>query len=262
MLLKKCTKQLDETLILNPESLKAKEVIFWLYKKCIIRDELMSHTEKESLPYANKWRRTGRIVYAIIPFVVAVALIIAGLHFVLFTTTNESLGSFWGADVIVIHPNQTYTYNVTMSYMKFPSGSFLENGSIVIEEPIIDDTITSWTRAWLPIDVFLNGNTGADCLINQTLERPNGIVEQGTILYLNSVGGGTGFGPEVTQGGTVRLALENLGTVDANVSISWKTDFQASDKPYFDYGIAALAIGLLYPLAFLIKKSTLGQRTS
>lgn len=217
----------------------------------------MSQTEEEWFPHANKWRRVGRIVYAVIPFVVAGALIIASIHFAMFTTDTESLGSSAGGDVIMIHPGQTYTYNVTISYMKFPPNTgpsiLEENGSVLVQSYIIHDTITSWTRVWLPIDIYLNGNVGADCRINQTLELPNGVIEPGPYL-VDLEGGGTGFTPEVTQGGTVRLAMENLGSVDANVSISWKTDFHFFDKPYFNYGIAALVIGLLYPAAFLTKQ--------
>jgi hypothetical protein len=202
-----------------------------------------------------------RIVYAAIPFVVAGALIIASIHFATFTTDTESLGSSSGVDEIMLPPNQTYMYNVTIAYMEFPigigPGILNENNSIVVQEYVIKDTLTSWTRVWLPIDISLNGKVGADCLINETIERPNGVIEAGP-YSANVEGGtgsiGTGFIPEMTQGGTVRLALENLGSADANLSVNWETDFHLFDKPYFYYGIIGLAIGLLYPAAFLIKQ--------
>jgi hypothetical protein len=72
---------------------------------------------------------------------------------------------------------------------------------------------------------------------------------------LNWGGGETGFNPEVTQGGTVRVAFGNLASIDANLSVSWETDIHVFNRPYFDYGFVALGIGLLYPVAFLIKQS-------
>jgi hypothetical protein len=120
----------------------------------------------------------GRIIFAIIPFVVAGALIIASLHLFVFTTDTEYLGSTGGEDTILIHPNQTYTYNVTISYVKSPNGTLLENGSIVITESIIHDTFTSWTRIWLPISILLNHKFNGYVRINQTLKLPNGVVKE------------------------------------------------------------------------------------
>jgi len=202
-------------------------------------------------------------VYAVIPFVVAGALIIAGLHFAMFTTeTTFPPDSTSGVYQVLLYPNQTYTYNVTIAYMEFPLGigpSILyENNSIVVQEYVMEDTFTSWTRMWLPIDISFSGKAGADCLINETVERPNGVIEPGPYLVELEGGGagsvGTGFRPEMTQGGTARLVLKNPGSMDANISLSWNTEWHFYDKPYFYYGIAALAIGLLYPAAFLIKQ--------
>lgn len=205
-------------------------------------------------PRMSKWRRLGRIVYAIIPFILAGALIITSLHFFAFTTDTEYIGGSWGDDTIIVHPNQTYTYNVTMLYVKNPSGIFLENGSIVIEENILDNSFTSWTRVWLPISILLNDNFSGDCFMYGKLELPNGVVQQ--LLAIDETGGGagTGFNAEVTHGGTVRVIVENSASMDANVSISWKTDFHFFNRPYFDYGFVALGIGLLFPVAFLIKQ--------
>jgi hypothetical protein len=225
----------------------------------------MSQTLEESIYQPNRWHRAGRIVYAIIPFIVAGALIIASLHFFVFATESSGVG-IQGGDVIYIHPNQTYTYNVTISYMVFPpndgGGTYYENGSIVVEMGVTHDTLTDWTRVWLPISIILNSQF-SDIRISQTLERPNGVFLQGPsyapyygeIASSNETGStGTAFNPEMTEGGTERVIIENVGSVDANVSVSWKVDTHLFNRPYYEYGFMALGIGLLYPVAFVIKE--------
>lgn len=227
-------------------------------------------TSYQSSPTKPK-RITGRrarvvsIFFATIPFIVAGALIIASLHLFLFATETSGVG-IQGGDIIYVHPNQTYSYNITISYNVFPpnygGGTSYENGSILVEMGVLRNTLTDWTKVWLPVFVSLNSQF-SDIRVSQTLERPSGVFLQGSsyapmygeITSSNGTGSiGTGFNPDMTEGGTESVIVENVGSVDANVSISWKVDTHLFDRPYFDYGFTALGIGLLYPVVFVIKE--------
>jgi hypothetical protein len=206
----------------------------------------------------DKWRKVGRIIYASYPFVLAGMLIILSAHLIVLTTENTGSPS-WGEEVITIPPSQTYGYNVTISYIKFPPNQgpsiLRENGSIIVEEYPIKDTVTSWTRIWLPITIKLNETPVATANLNSSLVGPEGVIEDWQSFGI-ATGGSVGIvDPEVTQGGTYRLLLQNIGSHDVHLDVSWNTDFHVYDKPHFYYGVLGLVIALFYPSMFLFKRS-------
>lgn len=202
-------------------------------------------------------RKLGRIVYAIYPFILVGALIFVGAFFLNFIAEHvESPVGYENA--ITINPNQTYIHNVTISYeVHGPSrgyGTRWENGSIVIEEPPFTNTLTSWQRAWLLFMVELNESRDVTAYINSSIVGPDGIIERWGTMSL-AAGAGIGPGsPEVTQGGTYRLSLQNKGLEEIQLILSWHLDWYFYQKPYFYYGIAAIGIALVYPGIFLIKE--------
>jgi len=202
------------------------------------------------------YRKLGRTVFAVYPFVLVVALILVGAFFLNFTT-EQTWSDLGYENVITLHPNQTIIHNVTMSYeVHEPNrgyGSRMENGSIVIEEPPFTNTLTWWKRAWLPFTIELNDTGDIRAELNRTLVGPQGIIEPEGHMYFGTNEVFTIADPEVTQGGTYRLSLQNMGSEDIHPKLSWQLKWHYYEKPYFYYGIAGLLIALVYPAMLLIR---------
>ncbi len=177
-----------------------------------------------------------------------------------FTTDQTSHNTlFMVGYTVTIRPNQTYVYNVTVTYGRLPpnwgTSTAGEKGNETIEEPARSpDTITSWVRAWLPIDVNFNGSEGAGCRFNATAEDMNGVVKwQGDVMNNWAIPDGLGVYPEVSQERVVRLYLTNIGPVDVIATFSWNTEYHYFNKPLFYYGVAGTVIALLYPIMFVVR---------
>lgn len=185
-------------------------------------------------------RKLGRAVHAVYPFVLVVTLILIGAFFL--NVTTEDVYSPTGHDsVVALNPSQTYIHNVTISYeVHGPTqgyGTRTENGSLVVEEPPLANTLTGWKRAWISFMTELNESGDATTAINTSLVGPDGIIETWAEIGL-AAGGGIGVGtPEVTQGGTYRLSLQNMGSQDIHLRLTWRMYWHYYEKPYFYYGI-------------------------
>jgi hypothetical protein len=219
----------------------------------------MSSIEKTPFWSLGTWRKVGRTLYGVMPFVLAATLLIFSLYFVTYTAESVSLGGFAGNEQLTVHPNQTYTYNISVSYRKLPQyegmNSTMEDGTLVIEEGLrTSSTLTSWNREWLPIDVMLNGTDGAECLVSATAEGSNGIIRWEGYTAGLSVHTGTTERPEITQNTTVRVHLQNQGSVDALIGLKWTDEYHDYEKPLLYYGIVGLVLALLYPAMFLFKR--------
>ena len=195
----------------------------------------------------------GRIVYASYPFVLVGALIFAGAFSLNFTTESTQTHD-WYDSVIALDPEETYVHNVTISYEPMSGyGSGVENGSIAMEEPPLANTLTNWKRAWLPFFFELNETIGTEAVINRSLVGPEGVIESWAEVGIVAGGGGDMVKPEVTQGGTYRFSLQNMGSQAIHLRFTWELEWHYYEKPYFYYGVTALAIALVYPAMFLIK---------
>jgi hypothetical protein len=219
----------------------------------------MSRTEKTAFSSTGKWRKLGRAVYAVVPFVVVGMLIVFSGHLIVFTM-EDTFVPYEGEDVVAMLPSQTYGYNVTISYVEFPPnqapGTLRENGSIVAQFYPIRDTVTSWTRMWLPISIRVNETA----YLNRSLAGPQEVLEDWSIIHIAH---GTTLGivdPEVSQGGTYRLLLQTMGSVDVQLRISWRAVVHYYKKPYFYYGVLGLVVALLYPSMFLIRQAEARQQ--
>ncbi len=198
-----------------------------------------------------------RAVYAVYPFILVIALVLVGAFFLNFTTESSSI-PVWHDNVMSLHPNQTIIHNVTISYeVHGPTrgyGTRTENGSLVVEEPPLSNSLTSWSRAWIDFMIELNQSGDSAAVINRSLVGPDGIIETWAEMGL-AAGGGIGVGtPEVTQGGTYRLSLQNMGSQDIQLRLTWNLNWHDYEKPYFNYGVAGLLVALVYPAMFLIQK--------
>jgi len=197
----------------------------------------------------------GRILYAIYPLVLVGTLVFVGAYLINFTT-EQSGSDFSQQDAATIHPNQTYIENVTISYENFDPRTIFsirrENDSIVIVLHSFANTPINWSRVWLPFTIELNESV--DASINRSLVGPNGIIKSWAEMSL-AAGGGYGVGrPEVTRGGTYRLWVQNMGSEDMHLIISWQVERHFYQKPYLYYGIAVLAIAPVLTAIFLIRK--------
>jgi hypothetical protein len=220
----------------------------------------MDRNEKTLTMSTGKWRKFGRVVFGVVSIALVVALVVFSLQFLTFTTEyTPSSSSVIAMDgyTVTIQPNQRYVYNVSVTCGKLPPhwgpSTNGTDGSETIEELSLQpDTITSWTIGWLPLSIFLNGTKGADCLENATLEDSNGVIKWEFGPFNNAApGSGVTIYPEITQECTVRVYLQNVGSVDAVVTLSWVTDYQFYHIPLFYYGIAGLDLAFLYSSVLL-----------
>jgi hypothetical protein len=146
-----------------------------------------------------------------------------------------------------------------VSYEELPPnigpGTTSTNGSDTIQYGLPPpDTLTTWIRRWLSIDVLFNGTEGAAIKQNATLKNPNGITEWTTGTGdIHVVPYHLGYSPEITRDCTININLQNIASVDAVVVVNWTTETYEYNKPLFYYGIAGLVLAAIYPLSFIIK---------
>ena len=220
----------------------------------------MDRNEKALTMSTGKWRKFGRVIFGVVSIVLVVALVVFSLQFLTFTTEYTPGSSSVIANdgyTVTIQPNQRYVYNVSVTYGKLPphwgpSANGTDGSETIEELSLQPDTITSWTKGWLPLTIELNGTKGADCLENATLEDSNGVIKWEFGTFNNAApGSGVTIYPEITQECTIRVYLQNVGSVDAVMTLSWVTDYHFYHIPLFYYGIAGLDLAFLYSSVLL-----------
>jgi hypothetical protein len=221
----------------------------------------MNQTEKTLVVSTNKWRVIGKVVFGAVSIVLVVALLVFSLQFLTFTTEyTPSSGSVIWTDgyTVTIQPNQKYIYNISVTYGKLPpncgpSTNGTEGNETIEELSLQPDTITSWTKGWLPLTIDLNGTKGAECLENATLEDSDGAIKWVSDTFHNAApGSGITIYPDITKECTIRVHLKNVGSVDAIVTLKWVTDYHFYHIPLFNYGIAGLDLTFLYSSVLLL----------
>jgi len=180
------------------------------------------------------------------------ALIVASLYFVNFTVASTAYGTEGPRTVFLIHQGQTFEYNYTIVYL-YNQGievHTVENNLLYHERTPPVSTLTMWEvgRFWFDLE----SNETYDIFIN--LHRPDGIVIPSRLTQLAAGLPVLDLGDtDITQAGTYRLEIQNIGSQDLRASFRVHEEWQLFKKPYFYYGITGILVATFYPALILFK---------
>ena len=186
----------------------------------------------------------------------AIALVIASLYFVNFTTVEQpsSIVAERGVPEAIVsgHP---YRYNITMVYKEAyrePRIDRHEENGIYMERYPPINTIVLWTRCHF----FFGLETNDTYDLSIKIYSPDGKVlkevrELGDVEHIEGIGHG-----EVTQEGTYRVEFWNNNPTQIGAFIMIRVVWERFQKPYFYLGFITLLATFSYPTLLLINKLT------
>jgi len=239
---------------------------------------LMSGVEEQPKFATQKTRETlfGNVtrVYALF---FAIALIVASLYFVNFTTVECPSSITVGRGTPkTIFPSQSYSYNITMVYKE--ASLHVSNFTLfdpvsrhyvttVYKEPEIDrseengfymeryppaNTITYWIRCHF----FFGLETNDTYDLSLRIYSPDGKIigeerQRGAPGHIEGVGHG-----EITQEGTYHVEFFNINSTQISAFIKVRILWERFQKPYYYLGLITLIATLSYPAFLLLNQLT------
>jgi len=214
--------------------------------------KLMSGVEEHppvEIPLKSKRRAALNILTKVAVIVLIVALIASSLFFVGFVQYAGGTGSEGGGVYVAIAPNQIFEYNLTFEFKE--EGPIIHQvGNPYYEErrPLVK-TITEWEIG--SFGFVFDFNVTYHTIMR--LYDPTGEIireweEFGVPCKMGFHAG------EITQPGTYRLQIKNIGSEPLTGQIDPLVDWDRFERPYFYWGIVELLIVSIYPILLLIRR--------
>lgn len=219
--------------------------------------KLMSGVEEHPAVPSRKESKTMLSVANVYGLILVGIVIVASLYFVNFTASVLGSGTERSGMPIIISPNQSYKFNITLVYREGADYHRAENNGHYEERAPPISTLTMWETGGFAFDLESNETF----TVRITNYSPDGKVRSSREDYMASGADINGLGyTEITQAGTYRFEIENIGAQEMHGLLGFNLMWHLFKKPYFYYGIAGLVVSLFYP--FLILLQLLRRRSS
>lgn len=238
---------------------------------------LMGGVEEIPAPSSSQKHKTSQVMPKVFSLALAILLIVVSIHFVTYTTTTSTLTL--NQDKIyptqfAIDSDQTFAFNVTLEYWKYPAWSIglsIDNSifsralhagpfgpdAYTFEVELPPNTFTTKTEGSIWLDFSLNTTSHKlNTLSLISLGFPNDLVVD---VYTPTGNASLGqlewtYGKiehftsptvEVNQLGTYRFVITNNDSEEWTGTLRPYVEWQILEKTYFYYGIAGLAMSMV-----------------
>jgi DNA-binding transcriptional ArsR family regulator len=235
---------------------------------------LMSGVEEQQPKHKTKKPNRSQTVFKVFSLVLAAVLIIASIHVANYTTVvsaatlkQEKLCP----TPFVIGADETFEFHVTLEYWRYSSGGMVGNPifsrgiyypigpqAYTFEVEPKPDTFTANTEGKIWLDFTLNTTSRQpDALVLMPFGFPNDLTVdvhtpnthlQSADLdwYYTKIDHFISPVAEVDQLGTYRFVIKNNEETEWTGEILPNVEWKITEKPYFVYGTAGVAIAVAY----------------
>lgn len=199
----------------------------------------------------SKWSKRMQFLTSIYTLILVGAIILAGIYFANFTISSFN-GPSWVEEANVpvqVQPNGTYTYRIAVAFKNGGNTwrvGVPEDGTNYFDFPPPYTMLTSWTtlRLWAIIEA--NESFSAWTTTYYPDGRNTTYIHEGIV--------GTELIPfQNAQAGTYRMDIKNIASQEMHAQIKLHIEREFFEKPYFNYGIAALIIASISVPLFAFK---------
>jgi DNA-binding transcriptional ArsR family regulator len=210
---------------------------------------LMSGVEEHHRPRASESLNRVNTTFKIFSLVLAVALLSISLYTINLTSRADGeLGTVY-AIPIVLGPNRTFSYPVTLTFGTSQSSS-TASGGFSIETMNVENSLAAWREYFFWFDFHFN--TSYYMVI--TLYDPSGKVMSnvGPLVGSEDAEPGYNFGvggvATFTAAGTYKIQIQNQKTDSLSANMNLHVEYTSLQRPLFYQGLTGLEVALLYPV--------------